>query len=351
MADNLIPYNLYRQLLVLSRHVETVLMTKLSDKGHQGLKMSYTEPMLQISMQPIRLNDLAAKLGISKQFCNQSLKPIESLGLISRENDPEDGRARLISLTEKGKALNEDSFLFITELTDFFNHAIGEKALSKSTELTNKLVNGLNIIDSSNFNLPLASLLSALSRYCEKHLMELTREQGFNDLQMSYTQVLGFLAMESKPVTVSFLAEQNNVSSQAISKTVHELEDRGYIIKTAASNDKRSKHITLSKKGNSLIKASIQSSNQIDQELIAIIGKKHLLALTENLFQITKHINKQSKTITEDNAEAFIHYIEAYFYQGDTKECRRKISSALTAKGIEQLHNVLDAYINHSKNQ
>jgi DNA-binding MarR family transcriptional regulator len=348
MVDKLTRSNLYRQLLLLSRHVETVLMTKLSDKGYQGLKMSYTEPMLQISLQCIRLNDLANKLGISKQFCNQSLKPIEALGLITRNDDPLDGRAKLISLTDKGRALNLDSFVFIEELTEQFRQAIGLQALQQSTELTNTLVKHLHIIDNSDMQLPLASLVSVLSRYCEKQLMELTKERGFADLQMSYTQVLGFLAMENQPVTVSFLAEQNNVSSQAISKTVNELEQRGYIIKTAANKDKRSKHIRLSDKGQALIKASIQSSQQLDQQLIAAIGKENFSQLCENLYQITHFFRQQNMTLSEQDIEQFNAYINAYFTQDNSSKQRLALAQTLSEQQLNQLDALLDSFIQQS---
>lgn len=49
-----------------------------------------------------RPSELAKRLGMSKQAINQLLKDLEKMGVVRREPDPEDGRARLILFTEEG---------------------------------------------------------------------------------------------------------------------------------------------------------------------------------------------------------------------------------------------------------
>ncbi|MBT2530577.1 MarR family transcriptional regulator [Arthrobacter sp. ISL-48] len=51
----------------------------------------------------IRLTDLALSLGVGKPSVSRQIAFLESIGLVSKEADPLDGRAQSIRLTEKGE--------------------------------------------------------------------------------------------------------------------------------------------------------------------------------------------------------------------------------------------------------
>lgn len=50
----------------------------------------------------VRASDVAQALGLDKSTVSRGLSQLESLGLIERVGDPDDGRARLLRLTETG---------------------------------------------------------------------------------------------------------------------------------------------------------------------------------------------------------------------------------------------------------
>lgn len=52
----------------------------------------------------VRASDVAQALGLDKSTVSRGLSHLESLGLIERVGDPDDGRARLLRLTETGAA-------------------------------------------------------------------------------------------------------------------------------------------------------------------------------------------------------------------------------------------------------
>jgi DNA-binding MarR family transcriptional regulator len=54
-----------------------------------------------------RPSELADQLQITKQSVNDLLGHLESHGYLTREPDPDDGRARVVHLTEKGRQLQE----------------------------------------------------------------------------------------------------------------------------------------------------------------------------------------------------------------------------------------------------
>jgi len=56
-----------------------------------------------ISLGGTRPTTLASKLGITPQAVAQLVGELESMGLVERVPDPEDGRARLVRFTDKGR--------------------------------------------------------------------------------------------------------------------------------------------------------------------------------------------------------------------------------------------------------
>ncbi|KPN17988.1 MULTISPECIES: MarR family winged helix-turn-helix transcriptional regulator [unclassified Arthrobacter] len=51
---------------------------------------------------PLRLTDVAAAIGVGKPSVSRQIVMLESLGLVRKQADPEDGRAQTISLTDSG---------------------------------------------------------------------------------------------------------------------------------------------------------------------------------------------------------------------------------------------------------
>jgi DNA-binding MarR family transcriptional regulator len=57
---------------------------------------------------PLRLNDLASRMGVSAPTASRSVDVLESLGLVHRSPDPDDRRALSIELTMEGRALFDE---------------------------------------------------------------------------------------------------------------------------------------------------------------------------------------------------------------------------------------------------
>lgn len=56
-----------------------------------------------IDLEGTRPSELAEKLGISRQAVAQLVGDLETMGLVERRPDPEDGRARRVVFTEAGR--------------------------------------------------------------------------------------------------------------------------------------------------------------------------------------------------------------------------------------------------------
>jgi DNA-binding MarR family transcriptional regulator len=54
----------------------------------------------------VRPGTLAERAGMSKQGMNRLLRSLEALGYIARSDAPDEGRARIVRLTKRGRAAN-----------------------------------------------------------------------------------------------------------------------------------------------------------------------------------------------------------------------------------------------------
>jgi DNA-binding MarR family transcriptional regulator len=79
------------------------LLARLAAAGHGDIREGYGCVFGFIDMQEgSRLTDLADRSGLTKQAVGEAVAELERLGYLTREPDPEDRRAKIIKLTERG---------------------------------------------------------------------------------------------------------------------------------------------------------------------------------------------------------------------------------------------------------
>ena len=87
------------------------------------------ELLRQLSLAGISQSLLAERMGLTKQAIQQSLDQLETLGLIRREPDPVDRRAKYVVLTEEGLHALELRRDAEKEAERVLRDALGKKAL------------------------------------------------------------------------------------------------------------------------------------------------------------------------------------------------------------------------------
>ena len=84
------------------------LRVELSEAGVDTLGRSDGYVFRALAERPCTVSELAARLQITKQGAAQIVTDMEHRGLVDRRPDPDDGRARLVRLTDEGsRALRE----------------------------------------------------------------------------------------------------------------------------------------------------------------------------------------------------------------------------------------------------
>lgn len=86
----------------LARLLDEAAVGRVARAGAPTLRTSHTALLPHLDLEGTRLVDLAARVGVSKQAVGQLVDDLESMGVVERVPDPEDGRARRVRFTRLG---------------------------------------------------------------------------------------------------------------------------------------------------------------------------------------------------------------------------------------------------------
>ena len=122
--------NLLRHLMDISESLNRRLLELCAANGHGDLKMSFAVVMAHAGLDDARLSDIAAKNGLSKQAVSQTARELADLGYIRLLPDPDDARARIITLTPRGRALIAESLRSIETIRAELAARMGQDAFA-----------------------------------------------------------------------------------------------------------------------------------------------------------------------------------------------------------------------------
>jgi DNA-binding MarR family transcriptional regulator len=87
----------------------------------------------------MRLTDLASFAGITKQSAGELVDDLVKLGYVERIADPDDRRAKLICLTERGREAQRVGFGLFAELEQRWAAKFGDERLEQLRELLEQI--------------------------------------------------------------------------------------------------------------------------------------------------------------------------------------------------------------------
>jgi DNA-binding MarR family transcriptional regulator len=83
---------------------ETAVARVRSDPAAAAMRTAHTALLPHLDFTGIRLTELAARVGVSKQAVAPLIDELEAMGTVERVADPDDGRAKRIRLSKRGAA-------------------------------------------------------------------------------------------------------------------------------------------------------------------------------------------------------------------------------------------------------
>ncbi|HTV21777.1 MAG TPA: MarR family transcriptional regulator, partial [Polyangiaceae bacterium] len=99
--------------------------------GGLRLRRSHTSLLPHIDLEGTRITDLAERLGVSKQAASQLVDDLEAAGVVAREPDPDDARARRVVFTRKGREGLLEGLSLLRDMERELSRAIGEESMAE----------------------------------------------------------------------------------------------------------------------------------------------------------------------------------------------------------------------------
>ncbi|GIF67497.1 hypothetical protein Ais01nite_55320 [Asanoa ishikariensis] len=131
------------QLLVrLLRQFRAEMFEPAADSGYGDLR----EPHLQIFGNiygGARLTDLAGRAQLSLAATSELVNDLQQLGYLERQPDPQDGRAKLIVPTERGRAALSDAGDRVAEIEEHWGDVIGRARFADACRALQDLLDEL----------------------------------------------------------------------------------------------------------------------------------------------------------------------------------------------------------------
>ncbi|GAA1894129.1 MarR family winged helix-turn-helix transcriptional regulator [Asanoa iriomotensis] len=131
------------QLLVrLLRQFRTEMFEPAAASGYRDLR----EPHLQIFGNiygGARLTELAARAQLSLAATSELVNDLQRLGYLERQPDPQDGRAKLIVPTARGRAALADAGDRVAEIERHWADLIGDRRFTAMTRALQDLLDAL----------------------------------------------------------------------------------------------------------------------------------------------------------------------------------------------------------------
>jgi DNA-binding MarR family transcriptional regulator len=137
------------QLLVrLLREFRDDLAAPRAGAGYGDVREVHFQIFGNIRMGGIRLTELAERAQLSLAATSELVNDLEDLGYLTRRPDPEDGRAKLIDLTKRGRALMADAGQRVADIERRWSKLVGARDFAQMTRTMQLLLDELNPKDS-----------------------------------------------------------------------------------------------------------------------------------------------------------------------------------------------------------
>ena len=269
----------FLHLLQFPRRYAAQIMHRLGERGHGALRLGFEPVIVAVSAGPQRLTDIARLTGMQKQNCTQLIKRIEAAGYLQRLDDPGDRRSQLLGLSAAGETLIHDALTVTDEINAMLCGVVGQPSFEQFRQSIHELCRRLPVAPapltgvSSEDGAPgvLFSEISRLARYTGAELNAAVRARGYTEIRPIHEQVL--LHLGEGRIRIKAIARENDVSRQAVSAIVNELQEMGYLRLDVDPVDARGRVIALTGKGNTLVEQAAAASDALFQQCQSLLGK------------------------------------------------------------------------------
>ncbi len=122
-------------LRVPAEAIHRRIINELNAAGFDELRVPHMAVLQFPGPDGVRPGMLAERAGMSKQAMNQLLRSLEALGYIARSDAPDEGRARIVRLTKRGRAAYAKIHEILREIEREWSAQLGPRPFAQLKEL------------------------------------------------------------------------------------------------------------------------------------------------------------------------------------------------------------------------
>jgi DNA-binding MarR family transcriptional regulator len=122
-------------LRVPAQAIHRRIIKELNASGFEELRVPHMAVLHFPGPDGVRPGTLAERAGMSKQAMNQLLRSLEDLGYIVRSDVPDEGRARIIRFTKRGRAAYAKVHDILRNIEREWSTELGPKRFAQLKEL------------------------------------------------------------------------------------------------------------------------------------------------------------------------------------------------------------------------
>jgi DNA-binding MarR family transcriptional regulator len=122
-------------LRVPAQAIQRRIIRELNAAGFDGLSMPHMAVLQFPGPDGVRPSTLAERAGMSKQAMNRLLQSLEDLGYVVRSDAPDEGRARIVRFTKRGRAAYSEVLAILREIEREWSAELGPEDFAQLKEL------------------------------------------------------------------------------------------------------------------------------------------------------------------------------------------------------------------------
>jgi len=121
-------------LRVPAQAIHRRIIDELNAAGFEELRVPHMSVLQFPGPDGVRPGTLAERAGMSKQAMNQLLRSLEDLGYVIRSDAPDEGRARIIRFTKRGRAAYAKVYDILHDIEREWSAELGPKRFAQLKE-------------------------------------------------------------------------------------------------------------------------------------------------------------------------------------------------------------------------
>jgi DNA-binding MarR family transcriptional regulator len=126
-------------LRVPAQAIHRRIVNELNAAGFGDLRLPHMAVLQFPGADGVRPGVLAERSGVSKQAMNQLLRSLEALEYLARFDSPDEGRARIVHMTKRGRAAYAKMHDILREIEREWRAELGAKEFAQLKDLLSRV--------------------------------------------------------------------------------------------------------------------------------------------------------------------------------------------------------------------